>query len=66
LEPDTEAFYLADEFYSPEHERGLRWNDPKFGIRWPAQPHIVSEKDAGARDFDPHWHLTLTPGETAS
>jgi dTDP-4-dehydrorhamnose 3,5-epimerase len=66
LEPDTEAFYFADEFYSPEHERGLRWNDPKFAIRWPAEPRVISEKDAAARDFDPNWHLTLTPGETAS
>ena len=32
LAEDTEAFYFADEFYAPECERGVRWNDPKFGL----------------------------------
>jgi dTDP-4-dehydrorhamnose 3,5-epimerase len=59
LADDTEAFYLVDEFYSPECERGIRWNDPKFGIQWPAQPVVISEKDQNYRDFDPAWHLTV-------
>jgi dTDP-4-dehydrorhamnose 3,5-epimerase len=54
---DTEAFYLVDEFYSPEHERGVRWNDPRFAIEWPVQPAVMSEKDRAYRDFDPAWHL---------
>lgn len=54
---DTEAFYLVDEFYSPEHERGIRWNDPKFGIQWPMNPTVLSDKDRNQRDFDPAWHL---------
>jgi dTDP-4-dehydrorhamnose 3,5-epimerase len=58
LADDTEAFYLVDEFYSPEHERGIRWNDPKFLIRWPSQPNVLSDKDRNHRDFDPAWHLT--------
>ncbi|AMV40847.1 dTDP-4-dehydrorhamnose 3,5-epimerase (plasmid) [Planctomyces sp. SH-PL62] len=33
LADDTEAFYFVDEFYSPAHERGVRWNDPKFRHR---------------------------------
>jgi dTDP-4-dehydrorhamnose 3,5-epimerase len=57
LEPNTEAFYLVDEFYNPASERGVRWNDPKFGIHWPIEPRVVSEKDSGHRDFDPSWHL---------
>lgn len=57
LTDDAEAFYLVDEFYSPEHERGVRWNDPRFGIRWPFPPVVVSEKDAAHRPFDPIWHL---------
>jgi dTDP-4-dehydrorhamnose 3,5-epimerase len=65
LEPDTEAVYLVDEFYAPEFERGVRWNDPKFAIRWPLAPTVISEKDSNARDFDPKWHLAV-PGETAS
>ena len=33
LEDDTEAFYFVDEFYSPESERGVRWNDPEVRHR---------------------------------
>ena len=59
LEPDTEALYLVDEFYAPEHERGLRFNDPKFEIEWPLDPQVVSEKDLGHPDFDPAFHLEI-------
>jgi dTDP-4-dehydrorhamnose 3,5-epimerase len=58
LTDDTEAFYFTDEFYGPAHERGIRWNDPKFNISWPLQPTVLSEKDANHRDFDPAWHLS--------
>jgi dTDP-4-dehydrorhamnose 3,5-epimerase len=57
LTDDTEAFYLVDEFYAPECERGIRWNDPKFAIQWPIEPVVISEKDQNYRDFDPAWHL---------
>ena len=57
LAPDTEAFYFVDEFYAPECERGIRFDDPKFNLRWPAAPTLVSDKDRGHRDFDPAWHL---------
>ena len=57
LADDTEAFYLVDEFYAPECERGIRWNDPKFAIQWPIEPVVISEKDQNYRDFDPAWHL---------
>ena len=57
LADDTEAFYLVDEHYAPEQERGLRWNDPRFDIRWPISPVVISDKDRGHRDFDPAWHL---------
>jgi dTDP-4-dehydrorhamnose 3,5-epimerase len=60
LEPDTEAFYLADEFYAPEYERGIRWNDSKFEIEWPAEPSEMSVKDRNYPDFDPNWHLGKT------
>jgi dTDP-4-dehydrorhamnose 3,5-epimerase len=58
LSDDTEAFYLVDEFYAAEYERGVRWNDPCFAIPWPAQPVVISDKDHNYRDFDPDWHLT--------
>jgi dTDP-4-dehydrorhamnose 3,5-epimerase len=35
----------------------VRWNDPRFAIRWPAAPQVISDKDAQQRDFDPAWHL---------
>jgi dTDP-4-dehydrorhamnose 3,5-epimerase len=57
LEDNTEAFYFVDEFYAPEQERGVRWNDPKFNIHWPIQPVILSDKDRNQRDFDPQWHV---------
>lgn len=54
---DCEAFYLVDQFYGPEVERGVRWNDPRFKIRWPVEPAVISDKDKAHRDFDPAWHL---------
>ena len=57
LTDNTEALYFVDEFYSPEHERGIRYDDPKFRINWPAEPSVISEKDKGCRSFDPVWHL---------
>jgi dTDP-4-dehydrorhamnose 3,5-epimerase len=57
LEPDTEAFYLATEFYGPDRERCVRYNDPKFGIKWPAEPVVISDKDKAAPDFSPATHL---------
>jgi len=53
----SEVVYLVDESYSPEQERGVRWNDPKFAIPWPAQPTVLSDKDRSFRDFDAAWHL---------
>ena len=46
LEKNTELIYMVTQYYSPEHERGLRWNDPKFEINWPLDPRSISEKDA--------------------
>ena len=58
LADDTEAFYFVDEFYAPELERGVRWDDPRFAISWPLAPVVLSDKDRGHRDFDPAWHLS--------
>jgi dTDP-4-dehydrorhamnose 3,5-epimerase len=45
LADDTEALYLTSAHYSPEHERGARWDDPAYGIDWPFVPAVLSDKD---------------------
>lgn len=42
----AEVVYQVGEFYTPGHERGLRYNDPTFGIEWPLPVSVISEKDA--------------------
>ena len=47
LEPNTEVIYKVSAYYSPEHDRGLLWNDPALGIAWPvsANEALVSDRD---------------------
>jgi dTDP-4-dehydrorhamnose 3,5-epimerase len=45
LEENSELLYLHTEFYSPEHEGGVRYNDPKIEIAWPLEITEISEKD---------------------
>lgn len=45
LQDDTSVFYMASEFYAPDSEAGLRWDDPNIGIDWPIEPTVISEKD---------------------
>ncbi len=45
LSDDVELLYMMDEFYSPEHSAGIRWNDPDIAIRWPIEPCVISTKD---------------------
>ncbi|MBT9145435.1 MAG: dTDP-4-dehydrorhamnose 3,5-epimerase [candidate division WS2 bacterium] len=51
LEDDTVVFYQMSEFYHPECARGVRWDDPVFGIKWPLLNPIISEKDKNYPDF---------------
>jgi dTDP-4-dehydrorhamnose 3,5-epimerase len=49
LEADSEIVYKCSEYYSPEAEGALRWDDPDIGIEWPIKGNaILSEKDASA------------------
>jgi dTDP-4-dehydrorhamnose 3,5-epimerase len=45
LIPNTEVLYKVDEFYSPEFDRGIAWNDPALSIDWPTTNPILSDKD---------------------
>ena len=51
LEDDTEVSYLMGETYRPELAAGVRWNDPAFGIAWPKEPAVMSERDSNFPDF---------------
>lgn len=48
LEADCELAYLVTDYYSPEHDRGIAWNDPALAIDWPvsAEEAALSPKDA--------------------
>lgn len=59
LTDNTEVIYLVDEFYSPEYERCIRFNDPKFALQWPEAPTVISDKDKNQHNFDPAWHLDI-------
>ena len=52
LNDDTEVFYQMSQFYNPESARGLRWDDPAFGIKWPLVEKIISEKDSNYQNFE--------------
>ena len=47
LEPDTEVLYKVSNYYAPEHDKGLFWNDPDLAIRWPqgSDAAVLSPKD---------------------
>lgn len=51
LEEDTEVFYQMSQVYSLEHARGVRWDDPAFGIKWPDAERIIIERDRNYPDF---------------
>src|SRR3989344_4329931 len=42
LEDNSRVQYMVSEFYAPDFERGLRWNDPFFNIKWPLEPSFIS------------------------
>jgi dTDP-4-dehydrorhamnose 3,5-epimerase len=53
LEDDTEVFYQVSSFFRPEAYRGLRWDDPAFGIEWPLpDERIILARDNSYPDFE--------------
>jgi dTDP-4-dehydrorhamnose 3,5-epimerase len=54
LADGTETFYQVSEWYTPDFEGGVRWDDPAFGIEWPLPDDpVLSPKDAGWPDYRP-------------
>ena len=51
LEDDTEVFYQMSNWFSPEHAKGIKWNDEEFDIKWPIQNVIISDKDKMYEEF---------------
>ncbi len=54
LSDSADFFYKCTQFYAPEHERTLRWDDPRLGIAWPLGnngPPLLAAKDAAGASF---------------
>lgn len=51
LEDNTQFQSLYDKPYEPNYERGIRYNDPTFNIKWPIKVENVSQKDLSWEDF---------------
>jgi dTDP-4-dehydrorhamnose 3,5-epimerase len=51
LKNNTEVTYQVSQFYTPGSERGIRWDDPAFGIDWPIEARVISDKDSNWPDY---------------
>jgi dTDP-4-dehydrorhamnose 3,5-epimerase len=47
LSESVDFIYRQTEYYSPEDERGILWDDPDLGIKWPVKPISICDRDAG-------------------
>jgi dTDP-4-dehydrorhamnose 3,5-epimerase len=52
LQDNSEVFYQMSQVYNAESARGVRWDDPSFGIDWPEKVQVISERDRTYPDFD--------------
>lgn len=52
LTDDVDLVYKCTEYYYPEKELTIAWNDPKINIDWPCKNPILSDKDMNARSFN--------------
>ncbi|MFA1820251.1 dTDP-4-dehydrorhamnose 3,5-epimerase [Virgibacillus oceani] len=73
LTENTHVQYKVDEYYSPENDRGIMWNDPDLHIDWPTANPILSDKDSQQpllREAEIHfkynvkeeWHKSFSGG----
>lgn len=53
LEPESDVLYQIAPAFEPGHDRGVRWDDPAFGVAWPAAPAVISSRDASYADYAP-------------
>ena len=53
LSDGCEVFYQMAHMFQPESAAGVRWNDPAFGIEWPGEVRVISERDRNYADFRP-------------
>lgn len=51
LADDVEVFYQVSQIHVPEAERGVRYDDPVFGVEWRMEPAVISEKDKSWPDY---------------
>lgn len=51
LEDHTEVSYQISQFYHPEYSKGVKWNDKIFGISWPLNISLISQKDLDYAPF---------------
>lgn len=63
LSDDVEVQYKADNYYAPECDGNIRWDDPEIGIEWPIEPSILSDKDAKAPLLKERTNLNFVYGE---
>ena len=52
LEDNTDIMYQVSNYYAPDAEKGLLWNDPAFNIEWPFEPTLISDKDRNQPPFN--------------
>lgn len=53
LEDGADVIYQISPRFEPGHDRGVRWDDPAFGIDWPTAPKVISARDAAYADYAP-------------
>jgi dTDP-4-dehydrorhamnose 3,5-epimerase len=51
LQDETEVFYQTSDVYAPEYADGVRWDDPAFGVEWPAAERTIIERDRSYPNF---------------
>lgn len=53
MEENSMIYYICTNFHEPAAGRGIRYNDPLFGFKWPATPAVISDKDRNYPNYVP-------------